>query len=112
MRFFVFAWSFYGSWQKRLSGKQYNSPSGHNELVDCHKKWVLAQKVYSKLCAICFCHKKRVASSAEEVKDDNTDNVIVNSSDEGGDVAEPAIIKQVKDHRYSRNYKESSNAIN
>lgn len=100
-----------GGWQKRSSGKQYDSPSGHNLLVDCRTKLVLARKVYSKLCATCFRHERKQAASSEQKESTDGDNDIVNSSDEEGDVPEPRIIEQVKDHRCPRNYEGSSKAM-
>jgi hypothetical protein len=42
-----------GAWQKRSSGHTYDSPSGHNILIDCVTKLIIGVIVYAKHCGVC-----------------------------------------------------------
>lgn len=55
-----------GGWQKRSSGRTYDSPSGHNLLVDCRTKRVLDCVVYSKKCSICDRKKADVEAGCDD----------------------------------------------
>jgi len=60
-----------GGWQKRSSGRTYDSPSGHNLLVNGRTKLILDSVIYSKLCLIC---RRQMPAAASN--DDSNDDVI------------------------------------
>jgi len=62
-----------GGWQKRSSGRTYNSNSGHNLLVDCRTKLILDCVVYSKICSLCRRRSKKDDHLAAAGDDDVVD---------------------------------------
>ena len=55
--------SFAMGWQKRSSGRSYDSRSRHAFLIGCHTQKVISQIIYSKNCRICANHKKAIKQS-------------------------------------------------
>ena len=59
--------SFDMGWQKRSSGHQYNSMSGHAFLIGMQTKKVIAAIVYCKQCSICDAHEKMARCGFEDI---------------------------------------------
>jgi len=104
-------------WQKRSSGRTYDSPSGHNLLVDCRTKRILDCTVYCKHCTICDRRKKddnaNNAGAGDDVVDadvgsngnDDTANDDNNANDDDDDDDNP------KQHRCPKNFTGSSKSM-
>jgi len=106
-----------GAWQKRSSGRQYDSPSGHNILVDCRTKLILDVIVYSKLCAVCDRKMKKKTTSNDgddkmdidddDDDDEDDDDAEKNADNDDDDDQQPAI----KAHRCPKNFIGSSKSM-
>ena len=65
-------------WQKRSSGKVYNSPTGHALLFGAKTKKVLNFTVLSKLCSTCDgMTKEEIAAAMNFENGDNSDDLPV-----------------------------------
>ena len=53
-------------WQKRSSGKQYNSLSGHAFMIGCRTKKVVGLILKSKACAVCNHYKNAKSSKVRD----------------------------------------------
>jgi hypothetical protein len=58
--------SFDMGWQKRSSGRSYDSRSGHAFLIGCHTQKVISQIIYSKNCRICAAHNKKTKKTKQQ----------------------------------------------
>ncbi len=84
------------AWQKRASGKQYNSSSGHGLLVALHTNKVIARIVYSRNCVACKNEWKKKKLTVEEATKDEP-------------VGE--VKKKITTHHCPRNYNASSKSM-
>ena len=60
--------SFDMGWQKRSSGRSYDSRSGHAFLIGCHTQKVISQIIYSKNCRICSIHLKKTKKQNNKLR--------------------------------------------
>ncbi len=83
-------------WQKRASGKQYNSSSGHGLLVALHTNKVISRIVYSRNCVACKKEWKKKGITIQEATKDEP-------------VGE--IKTKITSHRCPRNFNGSSKSM-
>jgi len=105
-----------GAWQKQSSGRKYDSPSGHNVLVDCRTKLILDVIVYSKLCSVCD-RKKAVDDDDDDDESgpDIDDDDVVDDEDDATEQADADAGTNtehaVKHHRCPKNFAGSSKSM-
>jgi len=83
-------------WQKRASGVQYNSSSGHGFLVGAHSNRILGHVCYSKNCAKCSREWKKQECTRDEATKDELAGELPNNKDT---------------HRCPRNFSGSSKSM-
>jgi len=111
-----------GAWQKRSAGRTYDSPSGHNMLVDARTKLILDCIVYSKLCCICDAKKKPNSSGNDD--DNNGDDVddvmpVDDDAEVGDDAVDDDLVDDqmnnnestIREHRCPKNFTGSSKSM-
>ena len=52
-------------WQKRSSGRRYDSSSGHAFIIGARSKGIIRMVLYSKACQKCDTAEKRIEESEE-----------------------------------------------
>ena len=78
-------------WQKRASGRSYNSLSGHFLMIGCLTRKVVARNVYSKVCRLCDLQSRK-------------------DNEHEGDSQE-STTNQLKPHRCPKNFSGSAKAM-
>ena len=68
---FAIAVSYDMGWQKKGSGKQYDSNSGHGYFIGCRTGKVVTCGVLQKLCSICTAYERRQITIPEHVCNTN-----------------------------------------
>ena len=82
-------------WQKRSSGRRYDSSSGHAFIIGARRKGIIGMVLYSKTCRKCDAAEKR----REEVEEHGCQKNFEGSSKS---MEDSAILKMVEDSFYNR----------
>ena len=81
-------------WQRRSSGNNYASLSGHGFLIGAHTRRVLACVVFSKKCSVCESRKRKEKGvGASDGEDLGVDATAV-SPEAGGSAVEPSLVEE------------------
>ena len=82
-------------WQKRLSGRRYDSSSGHAFIIGERSNGIIGMVLYSKACRKCYAAENR----GEEAEEHEFPKKFKGSSN---NMEASAILKMVEDAFYNR----------